>query len=52
MLENIELFEISGGYSMKSTLIRKDELLNYLEDMVGSRVTIRQEIKIEKVRSI
>ena len=27
-------------------------LLNYLEDMVGTRVTIRQEIKIKKVQSI
>ena len=31
---------------------RKGELLNYLEDMVGSCATIRQEIKIKKVRSI
>ena len=37
---------------MKSTLIGKGELLNYLEDMVGTRVTIRQEIKIKKVQSI
>ena len=37
---------------MKSQLIGKGELLDYLEDMVGSRVMIRQEIKIEKAQSI
>ena len=41
-----------GPWSMESTLIRKGKLLNYLGDMVGSYATIRQEIKIKKVRSI
>ena len=49
---SFECIKRQGPWSMKGTLIGKGELLNYLEDMVGSCATIGQEIMIKKVRSI